>query len=53
MWNLVKGRIAFIRRLEKEAELVMISQKGMHYALGFGKDLSIFNMNAEVSLETG
>ncbi|RLN97327.1 hypothetical protein BBJ28_00003422 [Nothophytophthora sp. Chile5] len=28
MWNLVKGRIAFIRRLEKEAELVMISQKG-------------------------
>ncbi|RMX66371.1 hypothetical protein DD238_003408 [Peronospora effusa] len=48
MWNLVKGRIAFIRRLEKEAELVMISQKGMHYALGFGKDLSIFNMNAEL-----
>lgn len=48
MWNLVKGRIAFIRRLEKEAELVMISQKGTHYALGFGKDLSVFNMNAEV-----
>ncbi|CAH0482019.1 unnamed protein product [Peronospora belbahrii] len=48
MWNLVKGRISFIRRLEKEAELVMISQKGTHYALGFGKDLSIFNMNAEL-----
>ncbi|EEY60549.1 p21-activated protein kinase-interacting protein, putative [Phytophthora infestans T30-4] len=48
MWNLVKGRIAFIRRLEKEAELVMISQKGTHYALGFGKDLSVFNMNAEL-----
>ncbi|KAG7388880.1 p21-activated protein kinase-interacting protein 1-like protein [Phytophthora pseudosyringae] len=48
MWNLVKGRIAFIRRLEKEAELVMISQKGSHYALGFGKDLSVFNMNAEL-----
>ncbi|KAG6579959.1 putative p21-activated protein kinase-interacting protein [Phytophthora cinnamomi] len=48
MWNLVKGRIAFIRRLEKEAELAMISQKGTHYALGFGKDLSVFNMNAEL-----
>ncbi|RLN50256.1 hypothetical protein BBJ28_00003755 [Nothophytophthora sp. Chile5] len=48
MWNLVKGRIAFIRRLEKEAELVMISQKGSRYALGFGKDVSVFNINAEV-----
>ena len=48
MWNLVKGRIAFIRRLEKEAELVMISKKGTHYALGFGTHLSVFNMNAEV-----
>ncbi|TDH70474.1 hypothetical protein CCR75_000353 [Bremia lactucae] len=48
MWNLVKGRIAFIRRLEKEAELVMFSQTGTHYGLGFGKDLSVFNMNAEL-----
>ncbi|KAI9913623.1 hypothetical protein PsorP6_005868 [Peronosclerospora sorghi] len=48
MWNLVKGRIAFIRRLEKEAELVMISKKGTHYALGFGRELSVFNMNAEL-----
>ncbi|CAI5724258.1 unnamed protein product [Hyaloperonospora brassicae] len=48
MWNLVKGRIAFIRRLEKEAELVMISKKGTHYALGFGTHLSVFNMNAEL-----
>ena len=50
MWNLVKGRIAFIRRLEKEAELVMISKKGTHYALGFGTHLSVFNMNAEVRI---
>lgn len=50
MWNLVKGRIAFIRRLEKEAELVQISQKGTRYALGFGKDVSVFNINAEVGI---
>ncbi|KAL3660232.1 hypothetical protein V7S43_014763 [Phytophthora oleae] len=48
MWNLVKGRIAFIRRLEKESDLVIISQKGTHYALGFGTDMSVFNMNAEL-----
>jgi len=48
MWYLVKGRIAFIRRLEKEASLVLISQKGSRYALGFGNEVSVFNINAEV-----
>ncbi|KAL7681232.1 putative WD40/YVTN repeat-like-containing domain superfamily, WD40-repeat-containing [Plasmopara halstedii] len=48
MWNLVKGRIAFIRRLEQEAKLCMFSQNGTHYSLSFGKDLSVFNMKAEL-----
>lgn len=49
MWNLVKGRIAYIRRLEKEANLVILSQKGSRYALCFGSDLSVFSSsNAEV-----
>lgn len=49
MWNLVKGRIAYIRRLEKEANLVMLSQKGSRYALCFGSDLSVFSSaNAEL-----
>lgn len=48
MWNLVKGRIAYIRRLEKEANLVMLSQKGTRYALCFGTELSVFSSaNAE------
>lgn len=51
MWNLVKGRIAYIRRLEREANLVMLSQKGSRYALCFGTDLSVFSSsNAEVGL---
>uniref|UniRef100_K3X853 Anaphase-promoting complex subunit 4 WD40 domain-containing protein n=1 Tax=Globisporangium ultimum (strain ATCC 200006 / CBS 805.95 / DAOM BR144) TaxID=431595 RepID=K3X853_GLOUD len=49
MWNLVKGRIAYIRRLEREANLVMLSQKGTRYALCFGTDLSVFSSaNAEL-----
>jgi hypothetical protein len=48
MWNLVKGRIAYIRRLEKEASLVLLSQSGNRYALCFGNDLTVFNSsNAE------
>ncbi|KAJ0408932.1 hypothetical protein P43SY_002811 [Pythium insidiosum] len=49
MWNLVKGRIAFIRRLEKEASFVLMSQTGGRYALCFGNELSVFSSaNAEV-----
>lgn len=43
MWNLVKGRIAYIRRLEKEASFVMMSQNGARYALCFGNEVSVFN----------
>ncbi|DAZ93717.1 TPA: hypothetical protein N0F65_009643 [Lagenidium giganteum] len=49
MWNLVKGRIAYIRRLEKEASLVVMSQTGARYALVFGSDVSVFSANAELS----
>ncbi|TMW58532.1 hypothetical protein Poli38472_010091 [Pythium oligandrum] len=49
MWNLVKGRIAYIRRLEKEASSVVMSQSGSRYALSFGSDVSVFSSaNAEV-----
>lgn len=49
MWNLVKGRIAYIRRLEKEANLVLLSHQGSRYALCFGTDLSVFSSaNAEL-----
>nr|CCA20016.1 p21activated protein kinaseinteracting protein putat [Albugo laibachii Nc14] len=42
MWNLVNGRCAYIRRLEKEAEIVRISTLGKRYLLTFGNVVSIF-----------
>ncbi|CCI46437.1 unnamed protein product [Albugo candida] len=43
MWNLVNGRCAYIRRLEKEAEIVKISTLGKRYLLTFGSVVSIFS----------
>ncbi|CAK4445436.1 unnamed protein product [Aphanomyces euteiches] len=49
MWNLVKGRSAYIRRLDQEATCVFLSQDGNRYGLVMGSDVSIFgSTNAEV-----
>ncbi|ETW08408.1 hypothetical protein H310_00993 [Aphanomyces invadans] len=49
MWNLVKGRSAYIRRLDQEATCVFLSPDGNRYGLVMGKDVSIFgSANAEL-----
>ncbi|KAF0686489.1 Aste57867_21676 [Aphanomyces stellatus] len=49
MWNLVKGRSAYIRRLDQEATCVFLSQDGNRYGLVMGTDVSIFGSdNAEL-----
>ncbi|ETV89643.1 hypothetical protein, variant 4 [Aphanomyces astaci] len=49
MWNLVKGRSAYIRRLDQEATCVFLSQDGNRYGLVMGNHVSIFgSANAEL-----
>ncbi|OQR94892.1 p21-activated protein kinase-interacting protein [Achlya hypogyna] len=42
MWNLVKGRSAYIRRLDQEASEVFLSGDGNRYGLVTGRDVSLF-----------
>ncbi|OQS02852.1 p21-activated protein kinase-interacting protein, partial [Thraustotheca clavata] len=42
MWNLVKGRSAYIRRLDQEASIVFLSNDGNRYGLVMGRDVSLF-----------
>ncbi|KDO20223.1 hypothetical protein SPRG_14469 [Saprolegnia parasitica CBS 223.65] len=42
MWNLVKGRSAYIRRLDQEASEVFLSHDGNRYGLVMGRDVSLF-----------
>lgn len=44
MWNLIKGRSAFIRRLEAEATQVFFSPDGLKYGLLSGRTVSIFDV---------
>ena len=44
MWNLVKGRSAYIRRLEQDASLVIISDDGQAYGLVTDRLFSLFGV---------
>jgi protein MAK11 len=42
MWNLVKGRCAYIKKLPQEASQVVWSSDGMKYALACGRAVSVY-----------